>query len=80
MEKTLVDTVGGRKNILGYIYLGCVTFLVNAMLIAGREPDFIGMATVIGAMSAGLGAIVWGNIKEHQSNGNGNGKKEEVKS
>jgi len=69
----IIDRIGGRKNVLGYVFLGCVTFLANAMVISNHDPDYVGMATVIGAMAAGLGAIVWGNVKEHQAKANGNG-------
>jgi hypothetical protein len=63
----IVHAMGGRKNILGYVYLGCSTFLVNAMLIGRHEPDFVGMATVIGALATGVVALVWGNVKEHEN-------------
>ena len=73
--ETIVNFVGGRKNLIGYAFIGCTTFLVNAMIIGKNSPDYIGMATVIGAMATGVGALVWGNVKEHEANG----KKEEVK-
>lgn len=63
----MIDFLGGRKNVLGYIFLLCTTFLVNAMIISGKDSDYVGIATVIAAMAAGLGGVVWGNVKEHQS-------------
>ncbi len=62
-----MDKVGGRKTIWTLAFLGCSTFLVNAMLIGKHDPDFVGMATVIGAISVGLGGLVYGNIREHQA-------------
>lgn len=64
----IVNAIGGRKNILGYVYIGCSTFLVNAMLLGKHDPDFVGIATVIGALATGVVALVWGNVKEHQAN------------
>lgn len=63
---SIVNAIGGRKNILGYVYVGCSTFLVNAMLIGKHDPDYVGMATVIGALATGVVALVWGNVKEHE--------------
>jgi len=62
----MIDFLGGRKNVLGYIFLLCTTFLVYQMIEKGN-PDYLGMATVIGAIAAGLGATVWGNVQEHKS-------------
>ena len=63
----IMNAIGGRKNMIGYVFIGCSTFLVNAMIIGKNPPDYIGMATVIGAMATGVGALVWGNVKEHES-------------
>ena len=68
-----IDQVGGRKNVLGYAFIVCTTFLVYAMLLGTHEPDYVGMASVIGAIAAGVGMLVWGNVKEHQAKANGNG-------
>jgi hypothetical protein len=66
----VIEALGGRKNMLGYVYICCSTFLVNAMLIGKHEPDYVGMATVIGALATGVVALVWGNVKEHQAKSN----------
>ena len=63
----MIDFLGGRKNVLGYIFLTCTAYIVNAMIIGGNKPDYIGMSTVIAAIAAGLVGVVWGNVKEHQS-------------
>ena len=63
----MIDFLGGRKNVLGYIFLLSTTFIINAMINSHNVPDYVGMATVIAAMAAGLGGVVWGNVKEHQS-------------
>jgi hypothetical protein len=60
----MIDFLGGRKNVLGYVFMLCATYIINAMIISGNKPDYVGMATVIGAMAAGLGTLVWGNVKE----------------
>lgn len=67
----VIDKLGGRKNVLGYLFLSCTTFLVYVMLTQQAAPDYLGMATVIGAIATGIGALVWGNVKEHQTKGNG---------
>lgn len=59
----LIDHFGGRKNVLGYIFIGCTTYLV-----ANAPPaDYVGLSTVIGTMAAGVFGLVWGNVKEHQT-------------
>ena len=63
----MINIFGGRKNLIGYVFIGCNTFLVNAMIIGKSTPDYVGMATVIGAMATGVAALVWGNVKEHES-------------
>lgn len=63
----MIDFLGGRKNVLGYIFLLCTTFIINAMINSHNVPDYVGMATVIAAMAAGLTGVVWGNVKEHES-------------
>lgn len=50
---------------LGLAFIAAGTFLGYAGIRAGS--DLIGIATVIGALSGGLLAIVWGNAKEHQA-------------
>lgn len=56
-----------RKFWLGIGFLACSTFIVWAGI--GQGSDLVGLATVIGAQAGGILAIVWGNVKEHQSNG-----------
>jgi hypothetical protein len=63
----MIDFLGGRKNVLGYLFLLCTTFLIWGMLQSPHLPDYFGMASVIAAMAAGVGTLVWGNVKEHQS-------------
>lgn len=63
----MIELFGGRKNILGYAFLGCVTFIVYVAIQNADKPDFLGLATVIGAMAAGVGTLVWGNVKEWES-------------
>ena len=63
----VINAVGGRKNMLGYFYIICSTFLAWQMLNSTHTPDYLGLSTVIGAIAVGLGTIVWGNVKEHQA-------------
>lgn len=59
---------GYRKLILGIVFLLCVTFLSYVGIT--RQSDLLGLSTVIGAISAGVFGIVYGNIKEHQVENN----------
>jgi hypothetical protein len=63
----MIDFLGGRKNVLGYIFIFCTTFLVYQMITDTKPYDFLGIATVIGAMATGLCGVVWGNVQEHKS-------------
>lgn len=56
-----------RKFWLGMAFLACSTFIVFAGIKQGT--DLVGLATVIGAQAGGILAVVWGNVKEHASNG-----------
>jgi len=62
-----IDHIGGRKNVLGYLFLFCCTLLAWHMQSGTHDPDYVGLATVFGAMAAGVGALVWGNVQEHRS-------------
>lgn len=62
----LIDHVGGRKTVMCFAFLACTTLLAYKSLQLA-EPDLVGLSTVIGAIAAGVGALVWGNVKEHQA-------------
>lgn len=62
----LVDHIGGRKTAMCFAFLACTTLLTYKAM-QRTEPDLIGLSTVIGAIAAGVGALVWGNVKEHQA-------------
>lgn len=64
---SFIDHIGGRKNTLGYLFLFCSTFLCYAAMKLPAPIDWIGLATVIGAIATGVFGLVWGNVKEHQS-------------
>jgi len=71
-----IDMYGYRKFILGLVYLGISFWL--AMAAVNRGLDLVGIATIIAAMSTGVGVIIWGNIQSNKAiadskNGNGNG-------
>ena len=54
-----------RKMLLGLVFLSCATFIAYAGIV--NKSDLVGLATIIGAMAAGVLSIVWGNVKEHEA-------------
>ena len=62
----MIDKLGGRKNVLGYLFLACCTVLAYQMQLTDAH-DYLGLATVFGAMAAGVGTLVWGNVQEHKA-------------
>jgi hypothetical protein len=56
---------GYRKLILGFAFLITSSFLTYVNMTR-PNPDLMGLSTVIGAQAAGILAIIYGNIKEHQ--------------
>jgi len=54
---------GYRKLILGSVFILCSSILAFAAIRSGT--DLVGLSTVIGAMAAGVGVVVYGNIKEN---------------
>lgn len=59
------EALGGRKMALGYCFLITTSLLVIFALTGKHEPDLLGLSSVIGAQAIGVGAIVWGNVKQH---------------
>lgn len=57
---------GLRKVILGFAFIGSATFLGYAGI--KEHSELLGLATIIGAIATGVGALVYGNIKENQAN------------
>lgn len=62
----LIEWFGGRKSVLGFVFLGCSTFLV-ALEAQKVTADYVGMSTVVGAIAAGVFGLVWGNVQEHKA-------------
>ena len=64
-----VRRIGGRKFVLGLTYmLGCFGLL--ALGVYSGEAAIVGaVAGGCVSMAPGVGAIIWGNVKEHQANG-----------
>jgi len=69
---------GRRKFVLGLVFMfltslevGGVVFAVTIGSATGWEAA--GVASLIGAQAAGVGAIVYGNVKEHQAKALANG-------
>lgn len=54
-----------RKLLLGMAFLACATFIAYAGIV--NKSDLVGLATIIGAMAAGVLSIVWGNAEEHKA-------------
>ena len=61
-----IDSIGGRKNTLGYLFIGCSTFLIWSAQHTPTTVDYPGLMMVIGAIAAGVGGLVWGNVQEHR--------------
>ncbi len=55
---------GKRKFILGFFYLLCVFGLGIVAILKGQSGADVGILAVSAA--TGLGAIVYGNVKEHE--------------
>jgi len=64
----VVAGIGGRKMVLGMIYLlGGIGCIVLSLL---RDADAGVIAAVAGAFvsfATGLGVVVWGNVQEHRA-------------
>ena len=56
---------GKRKFLLGFFYLLCVFVLGLIALMKGQSIADVGILAV--SASTGLGAIVYGNVKEHEA-------------
>jgi len=53
-----------RKTILGIAFLLVTGFLSYQGIV--NKSDLLGLSTVIGAISAGVFGLVWGNVQEHR--------------
>ena len=62
----VINFLGGRKNMIGYVFLACTTWLAHGEGLKAT-PDYVGLTSVIVAIATGVGALVWGNVKEHQA-------------
>lgn len=64
---------GWRKIILGLFFMienGLLTFQIIYSITPENIPAAVGaLAAKMGAEVVGIGAIIYGNVKEHQSNG-----------
>lgn len=71
IAKEAVPTLGGRKFILGMIYLiGCFV-TINLALWKGLSGwDSVAVGSMCVSIATGLGVVVWGNV---QAGKNGNG-------
>lgn len=65
----LINLLGGRKTVWLFAYLGvCVSIVWHAINKQQTIPiDWFGLAQVITAISIGVSALVYGNVKEHQA-------------
>jgi len=59
---------GYRKMVLGLFYLTGV-FLVAVLVVTTGNGDLTSAGVFAGGAAAGVGAIVWGNAKEHAAAG-----------
>jgi len=69
MFKWIKPAEGQRKFLMCMAYLGCCTVLDFKAMDASM--DWAGLASLNASLATGLGVIVWGNVKSHQSS---NGK------
>jgi hypothetical protein len=63
-----MNVIGGRKVILGLVYL-LGSFVMIGMSIQTKDSGVV--ASVAGAciaLAPGLGMIIWGNVKVHETN------------
>lgn len=57
---------GLRKVILGFAFIGAATFISYTGI--KEHSELLGLSTIIGAIAAGVAALVYGNVKENQAN------------
>jgi len=72
-----LDYIGGRKVLMCILFLSSSTFLVyKQMEFSAIQSfntgtvvaiDWVGIAACLGAIATGVGALVWGNVKEHEA-------------
>lgn len=56
---------GSRKVIIGLVFIAAVTFVAYTGI--KEKSELLGLASVIGAVSAGVFGIIYGNIQEHKA-------------
>lgn len=67
-----VQRVGGRKFVLGVLYLlGCFGVSAGAIFTGATGWDAVGLASLPVAIASGLWTIVWGNVQEHRARSGG---------
>lgn len=52
-----------RKLLIGMAFLGCATYLIAICIYKGAS--LVELSTTIGAMSAGIGMLMWGYKAEY---------------
>lgn len=62
----MINKLGGRKTLWALMYVISSTWL-GVLAMEKNPPPLMELSTVIGAMAIGIGALVWGNVKEHSS-------------
>lgn len=65
----LINLLGGRKTVWLFAYLGVSVSIVWHAIDhpINNTIDWFGLAQVITAISIGVSALVYGNVKEHQA-------------
>lgn len=63
----LINLLGGRKTVWLFAYLLVCSLIVFHSIDKLQTIDWLGLAEVITAISIGVSALVYGNVKEHQA-------------
>ena len=54
-----------QKFTTGAMYLASATYLCQQGLAGGSDPTALGV--MCGGLSAGIAAVIWGNVQEHRA-------------
>ena len=65
-----MKTLGGRKMVLGILYLGGCFAIAGMAVDQGVVGwDAAGVASLFASIAGGLGVVVWGNVQSKKVNG-----------
>ena len=68
MVKWIVNSVGGRKMVLGVMYLvGGIGCVITALVTKSEAAIILAVASAFVSFATGLGVVVWGTVEEHKT-------------